>query len=147
MKRILGIVVLALIAAVPFSVMAGEGGGRGGKGGGPGGGGGGAGEHKRPPLEMIIKFALDHKDALNLTADQVSKLEALAKNPPPKPEHKPGDKPPEGEAGGKGREGGPLKDILSEDQMDKLKELLKAEHPGGPGGGGPGGGGKKPPQQ
>ena len=104
MNRVLGIVVVALIAAVPFSVMAGEGGGRGGKGGGPGGegggpggGGGGPGEHRRPPLEMVIKIALDHKDAMKLTAEQVSKLEALEKNPPPKPEHKPGDKPPEGE--------------------------------------------------
>ena len=130
MKRLLGMLVLSLAVT---TAMAAEGGkeGEGRKGG------------RRPPPGMIAKFALEHAEQLSLTTEQKTKLEELlakAKDGPPgdRPpgDRPPGDRPPEkkehGPEGRKGPpDGGPVFDILTEEQRGKLKELLKAEHPEG----------------
>ncbi len=154
MKYAWGIAVLMFAAA--FVGTAGEGGG-----GGPGGGGKGPkGPPPPPPLGMVIQIALNHKTDLGLSDDQVTALEKLGQSLPepkgPKGGQKPPPPPKDGNGGGDGAkppkgppgDGGPLKDILSADQLEKLKELVKAEKPDGPPpppppGGGGGGGGKK----
>ena len=104
----------------------------GGGAGGPGGGKGG--KHPPNPIEFILKHASD----LNLTADQTTKLKALEeeckKNPPPSPPS--GDKPAAKGGDNAGQKPPPppgmdkVKDILTPDQMEKLKELHpKGDHP------------------
>ena len=112
------IILLAVLLAVPAFGAEAEG-----KDGGP-----------RPPKPgMVIKFVLDHATELVLTDDQKAKIEALVKDH----EARKGDEPkkegppPEGRPEGKmeRRRGGPLMDILTEEQNAKLRELLKANRP------------------
>ncbi len=125
-KHVLG--ELALLTALAFMSLASAADAGGGPGGGPGG------KKHGNPIEFILKHATD----LNLTADQTTKLKALEeeckKNGPPA-----GDKPAKKSAdsagqGGQGPKGPPpemekVKEILTPDQMDKLKELHKGDHP------------------
>jgi Spy/CpxP family protein refolding chaperone len=85
-------------------------------------------DRQRPPMGMVGKFILAHAQELALTDDQKAKIEAIMKEqaenkgkPEPKAEPKP-----EGKAEGKHGKG-PFADILTEEQHNKLREMLKAE--------------------
>lgn len=134
-----------------------------------GGNDGAQGEgHRPPPPGVIGKFILAHAQELSLTDDQKQKVQAWLDAHPgdgqgkPGGDHgKPGDgqgkpggghgKPGEGagkpgEGAGKAGDGkagkGPFADILTEEQHNKLREMLKAERPKG--GHPPAGGGQQP---
>jgi hypothetical protein len=113
-----------------------------------GGNVGAPGEGHPPPKPGVIgKFILAHAQQLNLTDDQKQKIEAWLKDHqgdgPGKPgggAGKPGDG--AGKAGDAKHGKGPFADILTEEQHNKLRDLLKAERPqvGHP----PAGGGQQP---
>ena len=125
---------VALCAALAFVAPAGAADTGGGGGGGPGGKGPGG---KHPP--SFVEFVLKHATDLDLTADQTTKLQALAdelkKNPPPRPPKPPKDQ--DGNGGGgddKGHRPPPpdfekVKEILTPEQMDKVKALHDKNHP------------------
>jgi Spy/CpxP family protein refolding chaperone len=84
---------------------------------------------RRPPLGQILKFMLAHAQELNLTDEQKQKLEAILKEHQgehPRPEVPKGERPqrPGGE--------GPFAELLTPEQREKLRELLKAELPARP---------------
>ncbi|HEY3323645.1 MAG TPA: hypothetical protein VGP72_24535 [Planctomycetota bacterium] len=174
MKRAWVVMVFGiLVLPAAMAVAADNGGGNGGP---PPGGKPGEGPH-HPPPPVIGKFILAHADQLSLTddqkqkiADRIKEIEAKGpKGPPPDGGTADGTgKPPKhGDGGGKHGDGtgaggggggpgahgdgppkkGPFADILTDDQRNKLHELLKAEAPKGPppegGQGGPGGGPRK----
>jgi Spy/CpxP family protein refolding chaperone len=79
-----------------------------------------AGE-RRPPPGMVLKFILAHAQELGLTDEQKQKFEAIQK------EHE-GERPPRpgaGEGGGPGE--GPFAGVLTPEQREKMRELMKAE--------------------
>jgi Spy/CpxP family protein refolding chaperone len=122
MNRIFWVVLVFAMLALPAYVIAGE----------PDAKGDDKGktEHRRPPMGMVGKFILDHAKELAVTDEQKAKIEAILKEhqddaKPPKAEGKPEPKP-EGKAEGKHGKG-PFADILTEEQHNKLREMLKTE--------------------
>jgi Spy/CpxP family protein refolding chaperone len=95
-------------------------------------------EGPRPPRPGVIgKFILEHAQELNLTEDQTQQIKALLKEH--QKEHQ-GEGP--GHPGGPGKPGdgadkpgdgkhgeGPFAEILTEEQHNKLREMLKAGRP------------------
>ena len=129
MKHAAWIVLVFGILALPVGVAVG-GEAAGGNGGAPGQG------HPPPPPGVIGKFILAHAQELGLTEDQKQKIEAWLTAHQREGQGKPGGgagkagggagKP---GAGGGGPGKGPFADILTEEQHNKLRGLLKAEPP------------------
>jgi len=84
------------------------------------------GHHHGHPL---IQFILNHATELSLTDDQKTQLEQLEKTAPES--HAAASKPEAGD-GEKGKEHGEMREkieaILTKDQIQKLKELMKERH-------------------